>query len=131
MWNRRPTSCGPQQRLISRALPGDCGRHRWLLETRVLPGQQPASVILDEARARVVDLIALETHGRRGLARLLLGSVADKVVRRRHHACAGVQVMKRWFDNLMIDGEGGGTYDTHRTPALLRDHDPRPAARGQ
>jgi nucleotide-binding universal stress UspA family protein len=28
-----------------------------------------------------VDLIALATHGRRGLPRLFLGSVADKVVR--------------------------------------------------
>ena len=29
-------------------------------------------------------MIALETHGRRGLARLMLGSVADKVIRGAH-----------------------------------------------
>jgi hypothetical protein len=32
-------------------------------------------------RNLAVSLIALETHGRRGLPRLLLGSVADKVIR--------------------------------------------------
>ena len=41
----------------------------------------PAEVILDDAETRHVDLIALATHGRSGLARVFLGSVADKVVR--------------------------------------------------
>jgi nucleotide-binding universal stress UspA family protein len=43
--------------------------------------EQPAVAILEEAQKRPTDLIALETHARRGLARLVLGSVADKVVR--------------------------------------------------
>ncbi len=42
---------------------------------------QPASAILEEAEANHAKLIALATHGRRGLSRLLLGSVADKLVR--------------------------------------------------
>jgi nucleotide-binding universal stress UspA family protein len=41
----------------------------------------PAGVILTDAEASGVDLIALTTHGRGGIERLLLGSVADKVVR--------------------------------------------------
>jgi nucleotide-binding universal stress UspA family protein len=41
----------------------------------------PAIAILDYAHDHSVDLIALATHGRGGLTRLLLGSVADKVVR--------------------------------------------------
>ena len=41
----------------------------------------PAGAILADAEANGVDLIALETRGRSGLAKLLLGSVADKVVR--------------------------------------------------
>jgi nucleotide-binding universal stress UspA family protein len=41
----------------------------------------PALAILDYARDHAVDLVALATHGRGGLTRLLLGSVADKVVR--------------------------------------------------
>lgn len=41
----------------------------------------PAAAILSFARDHAVDLIAMETHGRGGLTRLLLGSVADKVLR--------------------------------------------------
>jgi nucleotide-binding universal stress UspA family protein len=49
--------------------------------TRVTVYPQAAAAILDEARAGDSQLIALTTHGRGGLRRLLLGSVADKVVR--------------------------------------------------
>jgi nucleotide-binding universal stress UspA family protein len=49
--------------------------------TRALLTERPAVAILDEARRQDVDLIAMATHGRSGLARLLLGSVADKVLR--------------------------------------------------
>jgi nucleotide-binding universal stress UspA family protein len=51
------------------------------VQTCVLVEEQPAEGILDEVRREGGDLIALETHGRRGLARLFLGSVADKLVR--------------------------------------------------
>jgi nucleotide-binding universal stress UspA family protein len=37
--------------------------------------------ILEVAKDRKVDLIVMGTHGRRGLPRLILGSVAEKVVR--------------------------------------------------
>jgi nucleotide-binding universal stress UspA family protein len=40
-----------------------------------------ASAILDYAQQHAVDLIALETHGRAGLARWIIGGVADKVIR--------------------------------------------------
>jgi nucleotide-binding universal stress UspA family protein len=50
--------------------------------THVVMAEQPASaIILHEANPPAVDLIALETHARHGLSRLLLGSVADKVIR--------------------------------------------------
>ncbi len=51
------------------------------VQTRVVVGEQPAVGILSEAQRWDADLIALATHGRRGLSRLFLGSVADKVVR--------------------------------------------------
>jgi nucleotide-binding universal stress UspA family protein len=51
------------------------------VHTRVVIDEQPAAGILLEAQARHADLIALETHGRRGLSRLIRGSVADKIVR--------------------------------------------------
>jgi nucleotide-binding universal stress UspA family protein len=42
----------------------------------------PAEVILDYVQEKGIDLIAMGTHGRRGLNRVLLGSVADEVVHR-------------------------------------------------
>jgi nucleotide-binding universal stress UspA family protein len=48
--------------------------------TRVVVEEQPGVAILEAAKAPI-DLIAIETHGRGGLSRLLLGSVADKVIR--------------------------------------------------
>lgn len=44
----------------------------------------PASVILDTAERLGVDLIVMSTHGRSGLGRWVLGSVAEKVVRHCH-----------------------------------------------
>jgi len=41
----------------------------------------PWRVILDTAKERGADLIVLSTHGRRGLQRALMGSVAEKIVR--------------------------------------------------
>jgi nucleotide-binding universal stress UspA family protein len=41
-----------------------------------------ADVVLDQARAHHADLIAMTTHGRGGLGRLVFGSVADTVLRR-------------------------------------------------
>jgi nucleotide-binding universal stress UspA family protein len=41
----------------------------------------PWDQILAKARQLHVDLIVMGTHGRRGLPRLLIGSVAERVVR--------------------------------------------------
>ena len=41
----------------------------------------PAEAICDFARANGCDLIAISTHGRSGVARLLMGSIAERVVR--------------------------------------------------
>jgi nucleotide-binding universal stress UspA family protein len=51
------------------------------VQTQVGVADQPAVAILKEANAPAINLVALETHGRRGLSRLFLGSVADKVIR--------------------------------------------------
>lgn len=45
---------------------------------------RPATAILHYADRHPIDLIALATHGRSGLKRALLGSVADKVLRGAH-----------------------------------------------
>jgi len=44
-------------------------------------GERIASVIKDEVQHWQADLIVIGTHGRSGLSRLLLGSVAEGVVR--------------------------------------------------
>ena len=40
-----------------------------------------ATTIVEYARANAVDLIVVGTHGRRALSRMMLGSVAERVVR--------------------------------------------------
>ncbi len=52
--------------------------------THVLFSPQPAAALLVAAEQQHADVIALSTHGRRGVRRMLLGSVADKVVRGAH-----------------------------------------------
>lgn len=48
----------------------------------IVESGDPASVIVQAARDTGADLIVMGTHGRTGLGRLLLGSVAELVVRR-------------------------------------------------
>ena len=45
------------------------------------PYGDPAEKVLEVCRRHDIDLIAMSTHGRSGIGRWLLGSIADKVVR--------------------------------------------------
>ncbi|MBT8368244.1 MAG: universal stress protein [Deltaproteobacteria bacterium] len=49
-------------------------------ETIVHMGGAPHEFIVQEARDRKIDLILMGTHGRSGLKRILLGSVAQNVI---------------------------------------------------
>lgn len=68
-------------------------------EHRLLTGD-PAAAVVRLAEEEHVDMIVLGTHGRTGLARLLMGSVAEAIVRRakcpvltyKHRAEKGVHV---------------------------------------
>ncbi|MCI0433549.1 MAG: universal stress protein [Gemmatimonadetes bacterium] len=51
------------------------------VQAAVEPHMTPARAILEYARTHDVDVIAIATNGRSGIARFALGSVADKVVR--------------------------------------------------
>ena len=42
---------------------------------------QPADVILEAIKKLQVDSVVMATHGRKGIGRLILGSVAERVVR--------------------------------------------------
>lgn len=48
--------------------------------TKVIEGD-PANEILDYAASEDIDLIIMGTHGRKGLNRVIFGSVADRVVK--------------------------------------------------
>lgn len=54
-----------------------------VLAVKVEPGV-PADVIPEVAREGEVDLIVMGTHGRGGLSRLVVGSVAEAVMRKAH-----------------------------------------------
>jgi nucleotide-binding universal stress UspA family protein len=54
---------------------------RCVLEWIAEPGK-PVEVIFDQAKRVGADLIVMGTNGRRGMPRLVLGSVAESVVRR-------------------------------------------------
>ncbi|MGA2035371.1 MAG: universal stress protein [Thermoguttaceae bacterium] len=51
------------------------------IETHVVVGESAAAAVLDVTRDKGIDVIAIATHGRSGLKRLFLGSVADKILR--------------------------------------------------
>lgn len=51
-----------------------------VVETAV-PGGDIAECILDQARTAHCDLVVMGTHGRRGVRRLVLGSVAERFLR--------------------------------------------------
>jgi nucleotide-binding universal stress UspA family protein len=50
-------------------------------EAVTITSERPAATIVEYARANRFDLIVMGTHGRRALARVMMGSVAEHVVR--------------------------------------------------
>lgn len=50
-------------------------------ETAVITGEAPAAAILQFVRDRKPDYLVVSTHGRSGVARIILGSVAAALVR--------------------------------------------------
>ncbi len=66
------------QRMLDELVPPD-GSVR--CERRLVTGE-PATAIVRLAEDEEVDLIVMGTHGRTGLSRLLMGSVAEAIVRR-------------------------------------------------
>lgn len=52
------------------------------LEQSAVGFGQPSDVILDRAQEIDADMIAIGTHGRTGLARIGIGSVAERIIRR-------------------------------------------------
>jgi nucleotide-binding universal stress UspA family protein len=68
-----------EERLLA-GLVSRCQAEAIVVTSQVCAGQ-PAAAIVNAAADRAVDLIVLGTHGRQGVAHLMLGSVAEQVVR--------------------------------------------------
>ncbi len=79
----------------------------------LLEDAQPAEAIIDAATRHEVDCIVMSTHGRSGLARWTMGSVADKVVHRapcpvllvRQHNETGEEALPQMLDRLLSGKE--------------------------
>jgi nucleotide-binding universal stress UspA family protein len=69
-----------QRRMLTEVRPTD---GKVVHEHRLLRGE-PATAIADFAQREEADLIVMGTHGRTGLRRLVMGSVAEAVVRKAH-----------------------------------------------
>ena len=64
-----------------RSLMSDDDRSELRAEAVVVTALSPAAAIADYARREQIDLIIVGTHGRSGVAHLVMGSVAEHVVR--------------------------------------------------
>jgi nucleotide-binding universal stress UspA family protein len=62
-----------------------------LCVTVLVASGEPAEQILEVVTIAQADLVAMATHGRSGLQRLMLGSVADKVI---HHTSIPVLLVR-------------------------------------
>lgn len=51
------------------------------VETKIITGV-PKDIIADYAREHGIDMIVMSTHGRSGLSRVMLGSVAEATIRK-------------------------------------------------
>ena len=104
------------------------GRRAGYVVERSLPYGDPATEIARLAGERSADLIVMSTHGRSGLGRALLGSVADTLVRRTQLPLLLVRAglpLDRWEHGLRrilvpLDGSGLAEAALPRVAALAR-----------
>ena len=77
------------------ATPYEAAEHGIATHTSVLEGLSAIEAILQAAERLDVDVIALGSHGRSGLTRTLLGSVAEEVARRSTRPVLIVRALPR------------------------------------
>jgi nucleotide-binding universal stress UspA family protein len=107
-----------------REVAGDVKQHLGIeVETRVVAGS-PAVSILEQAANYSPDLLVISTHGRSGISRWRLGSVADKVIRGAvcNTLVVGPKAAERgtWIDarimepfkSLLVPLDGSGLAET-------------------
>jgi nucleotide-binding universal stress UspA family protein len=75
------------------------------IEYRLLEGD-PATVITETAQETAADLIVMGTHGRTGFSRIMMGSVAEEVL--RHASCPVLTVRGLAAENVEEPVEAAG-----------------------
>lgn len=88
-----PEGAGPQTRAkveaevaakLRELVPPEAGDRNVVTRTEVLRSAEPAKALVEAAERLGVDAIVIASHGRSGLARTLLGSVSEAVLRSAH-----------------------------------------------
>lgn len=88
-----PETAGPQTRAkveaevaarLRELVPPEAADRSVVTRTEVLRSAEPAKALVEAAERLGVDAIVIASHGRSGLARTLLGSVAEAVLRHAH-----------------------------------------------
>jgi nucleotide-binding universal stress UspA family protein len=74
-----------QGRARLEALVADCARQGLTIRRATTERGRPSDVVVDAAKRGNYDLVTIATHGRTGFSRVLLGSVAERIV--RHAPC--------------------------------------------
>lgn len=94
LFNERPAPDQQELAQLQAVVPDDS---EVAFEHRLLYGEpgsvqitKPAQVIVDFANKQHMDMIVLGTHGRTGMGHLLLGSVAEAVL--RHASCPVITI---------------------------------------
>ena len=96
---------------------------------RVRVVSAPAPKILEYAEQRDIDLIAMGTHGRRGLDRALSGSVAEEVVRKAGcpvlTICEGTEKGEKMLRHILVpvDFSGHSERALAHAVALAQEYD--------
>jgi len=76
-----PVDPGDDRKALQQKLADMKCAHELEVARFVLGEGDPATEIVDLAKSEGCDVIVMGTHGRRGLGRMLMGSVAEEVVR--------------------------------------------------
>jgi len=83
------------------------------VQTHVRVGNGAPSNIAEFVEDQAIDLVSMSTHGRTGLDRFLLGSVAEKVVR---HVQCPVLTVKAFGESIVSAESGNGAKIGGRRP---------------
>lgn len=80
-----PSRLDDQEELLRRAeqkVREFCDRHLHVRFTISVASGDPAEIILQTIRSEKISIAVLGTHGRKGLDRMIFGSVTDKILRK-------------------------------------------------